>query len=182
MDEILKNNIYRILELFIENPNRDFSVRGIARKLKLSHATVIKHIDNLLKLDLINKKEETLYPTYHANTESPKYKFYKRSYIVFKISETGLIEFIQKQTLASSIVLFGSCAKGIFTEKSDIDIFVESKESKLDIRQYEKKLNKKINLLFESNINNLSKELGNNIINGTILYGFIKINGRNKNA
>lgn len=182
MDEILKNNVYKILELFIENPNKDFSVRGIARKLELSHATVIKHIDNLLKLHLINKKEETLYPTYYANTENPQYKFYKKNYIIFKINKIGLIVFIQKQTLASSIVLFGSCAKGVFTEKSDIDIFVESKESKVDIKKYEKKLNRKINLLFESNINNLSKELRNNVVNGIILYGFIKINGGKENA
>ena len=73
--------------------------------------------------------------------------------------------------------MFGSCAKAAFTEKSDIDIFVEAKGSKLDIGLYEKKLNRKINLLFESNINNLSKELKNNIINGIILYGFVKIKG-----
>ena len=182
MDEILKNNVYKILQLFIENPNKDFSVRGIARKLELSHATVIKHIDNLLKLHLINKKEETLYPTYYANIENPQYKFYKKNHIIFKINKTGLIEFIQKQTLSSSIVLFGSCAKGVFTEKSDIDLFVESKESKVDIKKYEKKLNRKINLLFESNINNLSKELRNNIVNGIILFGFIKIKGGKENA
>ena len=156
MDEILKNNVYRILELFIEYPNKDFSIRGIARELELSHATVIKHIDSLLNLTLINKKEETLYPTYYANTEEDSYKFYKKNYIVFKIKETGLIEDIQKQTLASSIVLFGSCAKGVFKEKSDIDLFVESREPKVDIQKYEKDLNRKINLLFEPNINNLS--------------------------
>ncbi len=177
MDEILKNNIYKILELFIENPSKDFSVRGIARKLDLSHATVIKYVSNLFSLNLIKKKEDTLYPTYYANTESDKYKFYKKNYILFKIKESGIVGYIQKQTLASSIILFGSCSKGAFTEKSDIDIFVEAKESGSDISKYEKKLNRKINLLFEPNINNLSNELRNNIINGIILYGFIRING-----
>jgi predicted transcriptional regulator len=66
------------LELFIEYPLNDFSARGIARKLKISHATVLKYINNLLKLDLIKKKEQTLYPTFYANTENQKYKFYKR--------------------------------------------------------------------------------------------------------
>jgi len=177
MDEIFKNNIYRILELFIEFPNKDFSARGIARKLKLSHATVLNYIGDLMKLGLINKKEDTLYPTYYANAESQKYKFYKKDYIIFKITESGLVEYLQKHTLASSIVLFGSCAKGIFTENSDIDIFVESKEQKLDLKKYEKILNRKINILFEANLNNLSKELRNNIANGFVLYGLIKING-----
>jgi len=177
MDEIFKNNIYKILELFIGFPTKDFSVRGIARKLNLSHATILKYINDLLKINLIKKKEETLYPTFYANTKNPKYKFYKKNYLIFKIKESNLINFIQKQTLPFSIILFGSGAKATFTERSDIDIFVEAKESKLDISKYEKKLNRKINLLFEPNINNLSKELRNNLINGIVLYGFIKVNG-----
>lgn len=175
MDEIFKNNPYRILEMFIEFPSEDFSVRGIARKLKLNHATVLRYVSDLLRLGLIKKKEETLYPTYYANTENSKYRLYKKNHIVFEINESGLVNFVQKQTLASSIILFGSCAKGVFTEKSDIDIFVESEEQRLDIRKYEKTLNRRINLLFEPKINHLSKELRNNLINGIVLYGFIKI-------
>ena len=175
MDELFKNNTYKILELFVEFPSKDFSVRGIARNLKLSHATVLKYIADLEKLRLIKKKEVTLYPTYFAHSESQKYKFYKRNWLIFKITESGIIDYIQKETLPSTVILFGSGAKATFTEKSDIDIFVEANETKLDLTKYEKKLNRKINLLFEQNINNLSKELRNNIINGVVLYGFIKI-------
>jgi len=175
MDELFKNNTYKILELFIEFPAKDFSIRGLARNLKLSHATVLKYIADLEKLGFIKKKEATLYPTYFANTESQKYKFYKRNWLVFKINEYGLIEYIQKEILPSSIILFGSGAKATFTERSDIDIFVEANETKLELTKFEKKLNRKINVLFEQNINNLSKELRNNIINGVVLYGFIKI-------
>ena len=177
MDAIFENNTYRILELFIEYPIKDFSLRGIARELKRSHATILKYIADLEKSSLIKKKEATLYPTYFANTENPKYKFYKRNWLVFKINESDLSNYIQRETLPSSIILFGSGAKATFTEKSDIDIFVEAKEASLDLTKYEKKLNHKINLLFEQNINNLSKELRNNIINGVVLYGLMKING-----
>lgn len=176
MDGVFINNNYKILEVFIKHPNKDFSIRGIARELNLNHATVLKHIGNLLRLNLVRKKEETLYPTYYASTENSKYRLYKKNYVVFKITESGLIDFIQEKTLASCIVLFGSCAKGVFTEESDIDLFVEAKESKLELKKYEKKLKRKINLLFEPKINLLSKELRNNIINGIGLYGFIKIN------
>ncbi len=176
MDEIFKNNGYKILELFIEFPSKEFSARGIARFLKLSHATVLKYIETLLKLNLIKKKEETLYPTYYANTQNQKYKFYKKNYLLFKLMNSGAVDYIQKETLPSSIILFGSGAKATFTEKSDIDIYVESERKNLILSKFEKILKHKINLLFESNINNLSKELRNNIINGIVLYGFIKIN------
>jgi len=176
MDELFKNKTYKILELFIEFPSKDFSVRGIARHLKLSHATILKYINDLEKLGAIKKKKVTLYPTYFANTESQTYKFYKRNWLVFKIMDSGLIDSIQKEILPSSIILFGSGAKATFTEKSDIDIFIEAKETPINLTKYEKKLNHKINLLFEQNVNNLSKELRNNIINGVILHGFVKIN------
>lgn len=172
--------MYRILELFIEFPLKDFSARGIARELKLSHATVLHYISNMQKLGLTKKKEVTLYPTYFANIESQKYKFYKKNWLVFKIMESGLINNIQNEILPASIILFGSGAKATFTEKSDIDIFVEAAETKLELKKYEKKLKHKISLLFEKNINNLSKELRNNILNGIILYGFIKSEKRDK--
>jgi len=175
MDELFKNNGFRILELFIDFPNKDFSIRGIARDLKLSHATVIKYIFELLKLNLIKKKDETLYPTYYANSENDKYKFYKKNKLVYLINESKVIDFIQKNTLASSIILFGSSSKGTFTEKSDIDIFVESEELNLDLLKFERILNRKINVLFEPDVNLLSKELRNNIVNGVVLYGFVKI-------
>ena len=177
MDKIFKNNTYRILELFIDFPTKDFSVRGIARYLKLSHATVLKYINDIEKLEFIKKKEETLYPTYFANTQNQKYKFYKKNYLTLKLMDSGIIKYIENECLPSSIILFGSGAKATFTEKSDIDIFVEAKESKLNLTKYEKNLSRKINLLFEPNLNNLSKELRNNIINGIVLYGFIRING-----
>jgi predicted nucleotidyltransferase len=175
MDQIFKNNAYKILELFIELPTKEFSIRGIARHLNLSHVTVIKHIGTLYTKEFIKKKEETLYPTYFANTENQRYKYYKKNYLISKLIDSGIIEYIQKEVLPSSIVLFGSGAKATFTKSSDIDIFVEAKETKLKLMKYEKKLNKKVNLLFEENIHNLSKELKNNIINGELLYGFIRI-------
>ena len=137
MDEIFKNNKYRILELFIVFPTKDFSVRGIARHLKLSHATVLKYINDLEKLEFIKKKEETLYPVYFANTQNQKYKFYKKNYLISKLMDSGIVEHIQKECLPSSIILFGSGAKATFTEKSDIDIFVEAKESKLNLAKYD---------------------------------------------
>ena len=175
VDNIFKNKAYLILELFIAHPNKDFSIRGIARDLGFSHATVIEYIDDLLGLALIRKNNKGLYPTYYANVENDKYKFYKRNYIIFQINASGFIEFLQNKCLASSIVLFGSCAKGTFTERSDIDIFVEAKKTNLSIAKYEKILSRKINLLFEPKIRSLSNELMNNILNGYVLNGSINV-------
>lgn len=52
---------------------------------------------------------------------------------------------------------------------------MEASETKIDLAKYDSKLNRKINLLCEQNVNHLSKEFRNNLINGVVLYGFIKI-------
>jgi predicted nucleotidyltransferase len=135
----------------------------------------LNYISSLLKLGVIKKKDDTLYPVYFADTESQKYKQYKRNHIVFKITESGLIDYLMEKTLASSIILFGSCAKGSYNEKSDVDLFIEAKEQQIDCKKHEKTLRRNINLLFEQSINNLSPELKNNILNGIVLAGFVKL-------
>lgn len=89
--------------------------------------------------------------------------------------ESGIIEYLQQSTFSDCIILFGSCAKGYYTEKSDIDIFVESNRVQLSLGLYEKKLNKPINVLFEQDIRNLGPGLKNNIMNGIVLYGFLRL-------
>jgi len=73
------------------------------------------------------------------------------------------------------IVLFGSASKGEDIKDSDIDLFLQCKEKKLDMKKYEKELKRKVNIFFSDNFNKLSKELKNNIINGVILYGYLKV-------
>ncbi len=173
MDNIFKTNQYRMLELFIENPRIDYSARGMARELGINHVTVLKYLKELLKLDLI-KVKNALYPLYYANTQNKNYQFYKINKIVFDIKQSRVVEYIHNKTLASAIVLFGSCSKGTYNKESDIDIFVESTQKKLNLSKYEKILKKKINLIFHSDIQKLSENLRINVINGITLYGNIR--------
>jgi len=72
------------------------------------------------------------------------------------------------------VVLFGSASRGEDTENSDIDLFLQSGESDINVEKYENALNRKISILFESDIRKLGKELLNNILNGHVLYGYLK--------
>jgi len=168
MDTIFKNNAYRIIELFMLK-DKEYSLRGIGRALGVSHATAIKYIKEIEKLGLVRKKE-SIYPTYIG---TDKLRYYKQEHMVFSLRE--LTSYLKTKTLASSIVLFGSCARGDYNQDSDVDIFVESEEVSLELKVFEKKIGRKINVLFEPKINDLSQELKNNILNGQVLYGFIRI-------
>jgi len=71
--------------------------------------------------------------------------------------------------------LFGSSAFGEDTIESDIDIFIQCAGKSIELSKFQRKIGRKINLFFEEKFNDLSRELRNNIINGKILYGYIKV-------
>ena len=88
---------------------------------------------------------------------------------------------ITKESNSGLIILFGSYAKGTPKEDSDIDIAVISsikKEITLDL--YEKKLKRPIQIFLFSKaefdtMQRKNKELYNNILNGRILSGYLKV-------
>jgi len=150
-------------------------MREISRKVKIAQPSVIAHLKALEKQGLIEREKNGLYPTYRANRENQEFKTLKQTNTMLNLNKTGLMDYISNNCLPNSIVLFGSASKGEDIEESDIDLFVQSKEKKLDLERFEKQLNRKISLFFQEDINKLSKELRNNIINGIILKGYLKV-------
>jgi len=166
-----QNEIKRI---FFENPSKTYHIREIARLLKMSKTAVSYHINQLIKQEIILVKKG-VFKEYAANESSRKYRFPKMVYSMEKIEESGLIDLLEEETAPKSIVLFGSFAKAEFDSNSDIDIFIQSKEQSINIRDFEKKISHKINLFFEPDLKKLSDELFNNIVNGIKLRGYLKI-------
>ena len=64
---------------------------------------------------------------------------------------------------------------GSSTENSDLDLFVIGKEKKINLRKYEERLGLKIHLFFESDLKKIPKELKNNLVNGIVLKGYLKL-------
>ena len=86
----------------------------------------------------------------------------------------GLVNYLHEKFPLNVIILFGSYSRGEDIEKSDIDIALDTKEKILELKEFEKKLNKKINIEF-IDFNKISKELRDNIINGIILSGYMQL-------
>lgn len=172
---IQKYTRYRILQEFFDLPLREFHMREISRRTKITQPSVINHLKCLMKEGLIIKEKKGIYPIYKANRDSELFRLYKKSDIMLRIKQTGLADYIYDSCHPDVIVLFGSGSRGEDIEDSDIDLFIQAPEKKLDLSQYEKKLNRKIDLFFEENFSRLSKELKNNIANGIILRGYLKV-------
>lgn len=166
---------YNILQVFFDFPRKNFQMREISRMTKISHPSVINHLRELVKENLIIKEKKGIYPTFKANRDNDVFRIHKKLDLILRITQINLLDFIYDSCTPNVIILFGSSSRGEDIEESDIDLFIQAKEKKFNLERYEKKLNRKINLFFEENFSRLSSELKNNILNGAVLKGYIKV-------
>ena len=169
------------LKVFFEEPAREFHLRELSRITKKNPVTVKTHLKMFVKIGVIKRKKERNLELYSANTENFHYKEYKRVYNKTKLLESGLINFLKDELSLPTIVLFGSYEKGEDNQNSDIDIFILTEAKKqLDMDNYEKKLNRSVQLHiinrkeFET-MKKKNPDIINNIINGSVLCGFIEV-------
>lgn len=166
------------MKLFFEEPGRNFQLREISRLTNMAVTSVKRYLKELVNEKLVRQDTKTIYPSYLANETNKMYKIYKQQIMIINIYQTGLIDYLEKITLPTCIILFGSVRKGEYTKNSDIDLFIQSSEHKLELKRFEKKLKHNINIIFEADLRELSDELFNNIVNGIVLDGYLKIRRR----
>lgn len=141
---------------------------------KLAPTAVRIHLKALMDEGLVTKDSKGLYPSFKANRDNVYYKLLKSQNLILRLYSSGLLAALET-LYPTCIVLFGSASRGEDTEMSDIDLFVQAKQSKVDTDKYEKALNRKTNLLFEPDVRKLSAELANNLANGIVVYGYLKV-------
>ncbi len=174
------NKINRILRMFYEYPEKEFTIREIAKLAKIPKATVHQYMAQLKKQKLITKDNR-------AETNL-LFKTKKINYYIEQIASSGLIEELVKTLNPSCIILFGSVRKGDSVKESDIDLFIEASTKKaislsvevslkkaVSLKIFEKQLGHKIQLFVEPDIKKLHSNLLNNVVNGIKLYGSFTI-------
>jgi len=169
----------KILDIFLDEPEKEFHVRQISKIVKKSPTTVSKYLKAYEKEGILRVEGKFNHLFFRANSESLNFKQLKKNKNILQIYNSGIINYLEaKLNHPEAIVLFGSFAKGDSIKKSDIDLFIISPSKKeIDVSEYEKILNHPIQMQVYSKkeIENLklkNKELLNNIANGIILYGY----------
>lgn len=179
---IQKYSIWRVLRVFFDDPvpREGFTIRWISKQIGLAPTSVKLYLDELSRerghgYPLITRSKGISYPGYWPNRKSELFRFYKKMDMIFRLEESGVLEFISDKCSPHSIVLFGSASRGEDVKGSDIDIFVASSEKDINLSKYEDTLRRKISLHFCRDFNRLPEELRNNIVNGVILRGYLKV-------
>ena len=173
-----RSSTERTAEVFFASPTKKQYLMDISRSISLAHTSVKKNLDILVKTGIVKesveRKGSRKFPLYTANRESSLFRKQKILYNLSIIFQSQLIEFIEETFAPKAVVLFGSFQRGEDSEDSDIDLFFECKKKNVDVRRFEKKLGRKIELHFNEHFETYQNELKNNIINGITLSGFLE--------
>lgn len=172
---LTKDNNYKVMKLFFDNPEKKFHIREIARQTSLSAPGVLKILKKLKEETLLVSERENIVENVKAS-RNEKFFLLKKAYNELSLFESGLIALLKDEyEEPEAIVVFGSYARGEDISESDIDIaVVTKKEVKPSLRKFEKYLKRKISF-YEIQIGNSSKEFLNNLANGTVVYGFLRV-------
>jgi predicted nucleotidyltransferase len=167
----------RIIELFFNEPTRQWHFKDIVSKAKISENRADYWLSILEKKKLITyTKPDGKMPFYTANYEHANYKAEKKLYALQKFTQTGFLTHLQTLR-AKTIIIFGSFSRSDWHKKSDIDLFIIGNDDDLEKGKYEITLKREIQLFTFKNrteVKHINPHLINNVINGYFVKGEVQ--------
>ncbi len=139
--------LFKTLRFFIDCPYQEVYLRQLAKKTGLSPFAIKKYADFLIEEGLILEDKRANLRYFKANINNPFFKHLKIAFNVNLLQKSGLINHLTENiSNVSSIILFGSMAKGLDDEKSDADILVIGKEKHMDLEKFEEIIKRNISM------------------------------------
>ena len=171
----MKDNKQRLLTVLFAKPEYHFHIRELAREAKLHPNTVIALTDQLAKEGIILKEKYKHLVEVYCNSDSEVYRRSKKIFNLARIHESGILDFIINfYHNPKAIILFGSYSRGEDHSQSDLDIaIITTNKNNPKVSSFEKELHRKIHVL-TLEYKDISPEFYNNLINGIVLYGYLK--------
>jgi|SRR3989344_317432 len=168
----------RILRLLFIKAGNSLNQRNISKILNVTPPAVMKAIPGLEKENLVklSQDKESKRWSIELNRDNVKVMQFKRTDNLSQIYESDLFKFLEIEFAGATIILFGSYSRGEDIIGSDIDIaIIGRKDKKIDLKEYEKILEREININFYPSLKEIHKNLKENILNGIILAGGIEL-------
>jgi predicted nucleotidyltransferase len=169
---IHKCSYLNILEIFFKEPTTIHFIREIGRKINLAQTSVRNHIKDQKINNLVISKKSKPFNGYIANRENEDFVFYKQAYNFYSLLE--LKKLIVNTLQPKAVIIFGSYSRGEDLEESDIDILIITKVKKeVETKKLEKKMSRKINLIYKESLENLEEPIKSKVLNGWVIHGEI---------
>lgn len=144
---IYKYALLKIIKGIIRD-NGEFSLRDVARRIKIAPSTAKEALDFLLSQNILEKRQIGRNYLFKIKNNVLTEQI-KILYSLLELNACGLVdELIKKRPEILSIILYGSVAKGEDDNKSDIDILLISRK-KIEIPELksEKLINREITII-----------------------------------
>ena len=139
--------IYNIILNLLKGSNH---LRRIAKELKTNHMTVKRALDILIKENLLDVRKEgknniySIKKTLEAQNFVFMAEIHKFNSLIKRHPELKQDLRELKKLPVGIIIIFGSYAKWVETDKSDIDIYIEAQSDK--IKKEASKINRKFSI------------------------------------
>lgn len=136
---------FRILAMFLEDSYREFYLREVASHAKVSVSTVKAYLDSFVRDEFLLRSKRANLVLFKANIENAAFRHFKMAYFLRRVGP--LIKHLRQNYENSSIILYGSCARGEDDKDSDIDLLIIGKADRVELTDFERRFNRKITLL-----------------------------------
>jgi len=112
----------KVLSLLVKFSDKEFYERQIARKISIAYGSANRALNDLYSTGAIKRRQEGKMYFYSVDLSNAAITELK------KLINIILIEPLTQalKDISSRIVLYGSCAQGIDTSQSDLDLFIVS--------------------------------------------------------
>lgn len=168
MIELLDLNVLKIVTVFSVSPGSRFARKTIKEKTNIPNLILDKYLAKLLNLKFLTKEKNFLVLNFKNNEINDIIKIVSEQYSKFKqlpLKDYFLILSLKDELVKiryiGDVYLFGSYAKLIFKEDSDVDIaIISEKADKKNIEKPVKKLEKRYKKNIE--VHYFSKKFYNN--------------------
>jgi predicted nucleotidyltransferase len=172
----------KILELFLNSPTKEWHFEEILSKTKMARSKASAWLREFQKKKYIKKiKKKAKTPYYLGNYEEPEYQNKKRLHAQILLYQSGLLNYLCSLEKTRTIIIFGSITRWDYYPDSDIDIFIYGDPKEIDLKIFQNKLSREIQLFICKNTADLRKfqpGMLTNILKGHLVKGdldFIKV-------
>lgn len=119
---LVKTTHQKVIALFLADPARHLYGSEISKKIQVSIGQTSKILNELLRAGVVEKERKGKTELYSLVELTPELGLYKTLNTILNIAP--LVN--RLKPASKTIILYGSCAQGMNTEDSDLDLFVVS--------------------------------------------------------
>lgn len=124
MDSFISTNQQKVLSFLAKCSDQEYHEREIARKVGISYGSANTVLNELFSDGVLTRRRVGKMLFYSFSSTDPIFRSFK-IYVSIAILRPLIF---QLRRLASEVVLYGSCARGEDTARSDVDLFIVSEK------------------------------------------------------